>query len=272
MRNQNRATTRVTISLDNTRLLLVIGGGLLALLGMFAIGVMVGARLGETGQPEGNLPPLAAIDDSEARYEQTRELLARTEIEAQEKAQAAQEAQAAEEAQAQAEVVEPAIMKELADSEQTSEDKPPVVEEKREQQAQETPKEQAPKAEPPKQETAKQEVPKAEPPQQEPPKQETPKQEAITPPAQPGQTTAPSGKFYAIQISSSPNGASAHSWVSTYKPFDSRKPYVVEAQIEGKGTWYRIKIGKFETLEQATAYQAIFESKTNIKNTILTLD
>jgi cell division septation protein DedD len=47
------------------------------------------------------------------------------------------------------------------------------------------------------------------------------------------------------------------------------KPYVVAAAIPGKGTYYRVRLGKFQTLSDATATQARFE-KAESYSTIVT--
>ena len=41
-------------------------------------------------------------------------------------------------------------------------------------------------------------------------------------------------------------------------------PYVVEAHVSGKGTWYRVRMGSFETKEKAAHYLADFKRETKL--------
>lgn len=262
MRTQNRPTVRVTFALDNRRLVLLIAAATLVLTGVFALGVSFGAKVAAPGGGSAELPPLAALEEREARYLKAQELLA----------------QAAPAGTPEAEHFDPDLPKPDSgmaavepDAGLDRADRGPV--------AAEPPPVEPPKAEPPKTEAPKTEPPKAEPPKPKAPEPPPARAEAPTPPpaAPPAadaeaSTPAPPGRAYAIQVSSSPDRHKAESWVKSYKPFDSRKPYITEGYVEGKGTWYRIKIGSFQTREQAAAYQAIFEARTRVTGTILTLD
>ncbi len=88
---------------------------------------------------------------------------------------------------------------------------------------------------------------------------------------QPAATNAPSTQ-YAVQISSFKEEAQAKNFVKSFQSFDNRKPYIVPSEVPGKGTWYRVKIGRFDTREQAMAYQSIFEARTSRQTMLSTVD
>jgi septal ring-binding cell division protein DamX len=46
--------------------------------------------------------------------------------------------------------------------------------------------------------------------------------------------------------------------------FDSERPYMVVSEIEGKGTWYRVRIGDYASAKDATAAKQSFEKKHNV--------
>jgi cell division septation protein DedD len=41
-------------------------------------------------------------------------------------------------------------------------------------------------------------------------------------------------------------------------------PYIVAAEVSGKGTWYRVRMGSFPTREAATRYLADFKRETQL--------
>lgn len=42
------------------------------------------------------------------------------------------------------------------------------------------------------------------------------------------------------------------------------KAYVVEAHVQGRGTWYRVRVGPFATQHLAAAYRSTFEEKEHV--------
>ena len=40
--------------------------------------------------------------------------------------------------------------------------------------------------------------------------------------------------------------------------------YVVKSEIEGKGLWYRVRIGEFPSLKEATEFQTLFEESEQL--------
>jgi len=243
MRDQNRPVHKVEFSLDNRRMLLLFAAGVVVLALSFSLGVMVGKRLGLVAACPDSPESLATVQQQDQDYKERREELAK--------------AVPAPEAKPEAKP-EPA-----AKPEPKQEPKPEPI-------AKPEPKP-APVAKPkPKPEPKPELVAKPEPkPKPEPVAKPEPKPD---PEPQATQTPAPENRFYAIQIMSVAAKENAERYIKKYKAFDNRKPYIVKADVPGKGTWYRVKIGKFKTKEQALAYQSIFEAKTDTKSTILTLD
>ncbi len=231
MPEPNRHRTKVEFRLDSRQVLLAFVGGVVLLAIAFAIGVMVGGRLSGVAGPVEDTPDLLAKLDEQEKTYQEHK---------------------------------------------TKEEAAPKVAEEKDDKTAPTP----PKALPNKEkQTEKQAVapvepkPKKKPDPPKPKPKPAPKAEPAPPAASAtdGQTPAPAGQFYTLQIASLPARAKAEEYVKNFKSFDRRKPFVTTADIPGKGTWYRVKIGKFETKEQALAYQSIFEAKTSLQ-TILALE
>ena len=44
----------------------------------------------------------------------------------------------------------------------------------------------------------------------------------------------------------------------------THKAYVVEAHVPGRGTWFRVRIGPFQTKNAATAYRTGFEAREHV--------
>lgn len=255
MRDQNHTVTKVEFSLDSRKMLMLFAGGVVVVALFFSLGVMVGKRLGGVAKQPGAPESLENVVKQEQTYKQHQTELAQ-----------AVEKQPPEPAMKTEKNIEKPAAPKKEDEKKAVEVKPAPSEKKAvELKPAETPK---PKKAPPEK---KAEAPKPKPKAAEPVKEKK-ISKAATKTIAKTETPAPEGQVYAIQISSLGNQANAQKFVSNYKPFDSRKPYIVEVNIPGKGTWYRIKIGRFKTKEQALAYQSIFEAKKGIKNTILALD
>jgi DedD protein len=44
----------------------------------------------------------------------------------------------------------------------------------------------------------------------------------------------------------------------------SHKAYVVEAHVPGRGTWFRVRIGPFQTQHAASQYRTGFEAREHV--------
>lgn len=58
------------------------------------------------------------------------------------------------------------------------------------------------------------------------------------------------GNYFVVQTSSWPNREKAEDQVKMYKD-RGLNSFIEKAQIPGRGTWYRVKVGNFKTLDQA---------------------
>lgn len=84
-----------------------------------------------------------------------------------------------------------------------------------------------------------------------------------TPP--PSAESAPAGHEggYQLQVSSFRTQAEAQAFADQLRA-RSHKAYVVEAHVPGRGTWFRVRIGPFQTLPAATSYRAGFETREHV--------
>jgi DedD protein len=68
------------------------------------------------------------------------------------------------------------------------------------------------------------------------------------------------GKFL-LQLSSFPDRAEAEAFA---RKFAGQNAYVVASEIPGKGTWYRVRVGSYGTMQEATAAKTNFERDHNV--------
>lgn len=108
-----------------------------------------------------------------------------------------------------------------------------------------------PKPEPAKAEPARAEAPKPEPPKAEPVAKPEPDPEPVP--------DKPAGKF-TLQLSSFKEKVEAQSFLADMK-IAGYRAYLVEAEVEGKGTFYRVRFGHYQTYEDAIEAKEDFENK-----------
>lgn len=70
------------------------------------------------------------------------------------------------------------------------------------------------------------------------------------------------GKF-TLQLSSFQDKAEAEAFLGQMKQA-GYAPFMVQAEVEGKGVWYRIRVGDFESFDEAVAAKAAFEGSQKI--------
>jgi cell division septation protein DedD len=73
-------------------------------------------------------------------------------------------------------------------------------------------------------------------------------------------TTSASGAF-TLQLGASPNRDDAERQASRLRE-KGYGPYIVAAEVPGKGTWYRVRMGSFPTKDAATRYLQDFKRET----------
>ncbi|MGQ0506395.1 MAG: SPOR domain-containing protein [Myxococcaceae bacterium] len=74
--------------------------------------------------------------------------------------------------------------------------------------------------------------------------------------------TAANGAF-TLQLSASQNKAEADRFITKLRD-KGYAPFIVTAQVPGKGTWYRVRMGSFANKEAATRYLADFRRETQL--------
>lgn len=103
-------------------------------------------------------------------------------------------------------------------------------------------------------EAASAEPARAEPPKPEPPRPVPAKAEPAKPESK--------GR-YTLQLSSFQSRAEADAFIGELKKA-GYAPSVTEASVEGKGTWFRVRVGAYGSYDEAMAAKADFEGKQKI--------
>ena len=239
---------KVEVSLDGRQIFCLFCGGAVIAALVFVLGVMVGRRVEARANPEqaaAGSPvsdPLAALDQFAAHgdADADRDADSATATDAQ-LPSALREGQAAPPTPVDLSLAQPPAPKpkpEPAAIEPKKEDSKPMLA----------------KVEPP----AKPELlAKVEPPAKpEPPAK-------VEPPAKPEPPKAEAKGRYTLQLSSFQSRAEADAFAAELKK--AGYPLTItEANVEGKGTWFRVRLGSYGSHEEALAAKADFESKQKI--------
>jgi len=211
MRDTNRMRDHIELQLDNKQIVSFVIGSLVVLGVVFASGVLVGKQLATTNVPQDEV---------------------------------------AEEEAAPRDPLAAIDAKELTYAEELTKPKAvdPVIEPTRDAKAAPKP----PKAEPePKAEPAKKEAPKvAEPEKAAEPAVEEPEKRREGLAAAFDKASSGKGGAFALQVASLPSRDAAE---KTLKRLEKKglEPYVVEADVPGKGRYYRVKIGSYASKSEA---------------------
>jgi len=77
--------------------------------------------------------------------------------------------------------------------------------------------------------------------------------------------SAPAGREggYQLQVSSFRTQGEAQGFADQLR-VRSHKAYVVEAHVPGRGTWFRVRIGPFQTQHAASQYRMGFEAREHV--------
>jgi cell division septation protein DedD len=80
-----------------------------------------------------------------------------------------------------------------------------------------------------------------------------------------GDAAAPAGHAggYQLQVSSFRTQAEAQAFADQLRA-RGHKAYTVEAQVPGRGTWFRVRIGPFQTQHAASQYRTGFEAREHV--------
>lgn len=80
--------------------------------------------------------------------------------------------------------------------------------------------------------------------------------------AEPKPETSPDGAF-TLQLSAFQDRAEADRFAANLRD-KGYAPFITEADLKGKGTWYRVRMGRFPTKDAAGRYLADFKRETSI--------
>ena len=77
--------------------------------------------------------------------------------------------------------------------------------------------------------------------------------------------SAPAGHDggYQLQVSSFRSREEADGFANELRT-RGHKSYVLEAQVPGRGTWYRVRVGPFATQHAASSYRSTFETREHV--------
>lgn len=256
MRDSHRLKEKYELSLDSRQIVTLTVASLVVLGGVFVLGVVVGKKLAnETHKLEQPADILSAADQKTEALAQADKAPALTFQEELTK-------RAPEPAPEPAKTVVALKPIELKPEPRPAEVARPA----------EPPKAEAPAA--PKPEEAKvAEAPKADEPTRLP---ETPKAEAVTTrtndagalkeafgKAQKPPEAAAADGAWTLQLSAYQDKGEAERFAAGLRD-KGYAPYIIEANVPGKGVWFRVRMGRFGSKDAATTYLADFKRETSI--------
>lgn len=70
-------------------------------------------------------------------------------------------------------------------------------------------------------------------------------------------------KGYSLQIRAFKNIVEANEFIGTLRR-QGYTPHVILSDVPGRGRWYRVRVGRFRTIDEAQAFQKKFEDKEGI--------
>ncbi|GAB4559228.1 MAG: hypothetical protein Tsb0020_04890 [Haliangiales bacterium] len=81
--------------------------------------------------------------------------------------------------------------------------------------------------------------------------------------ARPVASEPPPGAKFTLQLNSFQDRAEANAFYDQLRESDY-KPYVVESELEDTGTWYRVRLGGYDSYDDAIAAKKKFEERMHI--------
>lgn len=82
-------------------------------------------------------------------------------------------------------------------------------------------------------------------------------------PAAPADTSAPDAARYTLQVAAHPDLDGARAHMERLRKI-GLEPYMISAEIPGKGVFYRVQVGKFGSMDEARAFQASLKAKNSL--------
>lgn len=264
MRDAHRMKEKIDLSLDNRQIVSLGVAAVVVLGAVFVLGVVVGKKLSESGRTETATNILAALDEKKDAMEAIESAEADPEL-------TFQRVLTTNDKEQEVRVVTLAPPKPVEKQVETAVEKP--ADEPVSAPAAEEPAVAAPVKPEQKPEAAKGTVVAVAAPAEgrvEPAAVATRTQnsavaEAIAkmnrqPPAVP---TAAKGN-YTLQLSAAPSRPEADRFAANLRS-KGYAPYVVEAQVPGKGTWFRVRLGRFASRDAAQRYLTDFRRETKME-------
>jgi cell division septation protein DedD len=289
MRDAHRMKEKLDVSLDNRQIVSLLIAGIIVMGAVFVLGVVVGKKLAGNAQTAAAPDLLSALDANAQALQQAREtespltfqdeLTKRTASEPSKpgtvtvaipppapKPKPVEQPKPTEAASAQADATEPT-------SAPTDEDYAPTTTtaQKPAEPKVAEPKPAAPKAEPKPVETKVAESkPAPAPGKVEPaptPTRTAPQgaglKEAIARATQRPTEAVPGGAF-TLQLSAFQNRPEAERFAGKLRD-RGYAPFIISAEVPGKGTWYRVRMGSFASKEAASRYLTDFKRETQLQ-------
>jgi DedD protein len=230
MRDSHRMKEKYDLSLDSRQVVSLLVAGVVVIGAVFVLGVLVGKKLAGSQHLDRTPDLLSALDQKSAALERARAAPALT------------------------------FQEELTADAGSARASPPSAKAVAEKKAETTPKAPEPKAEPPRALADKKPDAPAKPVDAG----------AIATKSAPGAVTGPLAKApdtsvpngpWTLQLGASQNRDDAERMVSRLRE-KGYAPYIIAADVPGKGTFYRVRMGSFATKEAAGRYLEDFRRET----------
>lgn len=244
MRDAHRMKEKLDLSLDHRQIVSAIVAGLVVLGAVFVLGVVVGKKLASATEAQAAPDLLSALDARAAAMDEAR-------------------------ATAPALTFQDELTRKSPDAPAAAEPPRPQPQPKAELAVARAPEAAAPAPLEPAAAVVPQRAQVIEPGAEVAPQgavREAPRAEAVaTRVAEkaPGAPTAVASGNFTLQLSATQTRAEADRFVGKLRA-QGYAPYVVEAEVPGKGTWYRVRMGRFPTRDAAGRYLVDFRRETRL--------
>jgi DedD protein len=251
MRDVHRMREKYDLSLDSRQVVSLLIGGIVVLGAVFVLGVLVGKKLAGTPRPDRSPDLLTALDHRSDALERARAappLTFQEELTRPTPAPPTLSPSAMPAPAASAPAVKPAPTAEAKPAQERKVD--PAKKAEAEKKVDEKKVDAEKKAEPASPRTAAAAESVAT--------RSTPA--AAHPAPKVPDATSPTGAF-TLQLGASLNRDDAERQASRLRE-KGYAPYIVTAEVPGKGTWYRVRMGSFPTKDAATRYLQDFKRET----------
>jgi cell division septation protein DedD len=259
MRDTHRMREKYDLSLDSRQVVSLLIGGIVVLGAVFVLGVLVGKKLAGTPHTDHAPDLLTALDHKSDALERARAAPPLTFQEELTKPASAAPAAIRPPAAAAPAATPPVSTTTASTAASPAASAPPASKPATVARAAAVPVTTAPETKPER---------KTEPEKKADPVRATPAESVATrstpaaahPAPKVPDATSAAGAF-TLQLGASPNRDDAERQASRLRE-KGYAPYIVSAEVPGKGTWYRVRMGSFPTKDAATRYLQDFKRET----------